>query len=254
VTETVLVFEFEALDDKDTDAVEVFDFCADNESFAEGVLVDVMVIVPFDVNVGGGLRDCVVVCEVVRVILNPVCDDVPLALGVFDSVDVCVAVALFVCVMLLRSEPVIVSVIFGVFDAINELDIVGDDVLVFETRKLDVRHAVLLAVLLCVVDDVVVFVCVVVVVAVPDPVWVFDTGIVRVCDVDPVDVFEAAGLLVDVMVVLIVFVRLDDMLNDGEDVDVFDTGAERVPDGEAVGVFVAGEERVYEGVALCVFD
>jgi len=56
------------------------------------------------------------------------------------------------------------------------------------------------------------------------------------------------------MVVLIVFVRLDDMLNDGEDVDVFDTGAERVPDGEAVGVFVAGEERVYEGVALCVFD
>lgn len=46
--------------------------------------------------------------------------------------------ALIVCVMLLRSEPVIVSVIFGVFDAINELDIVGDEVLVFETRKLDV--------------------------------------------------------------------------------------------------------------------
>jgi hypothetical protein len=47
-------------------------------------------------------------------------------------------VALFVCVILLRKEPVIVFVILGVFDAINELDIVGDEVLVFETRKLDV--------------------------------------------------------------------------------------------------------------------
>ena len=46
--------------------------------------------------------------------------------------------ALFVCVILLRKELVIVSVIFGLFDAINELDIVGDEVLVFETRKLDV--------------------------------------------------------------------------------------------------------------------
>jgi len=53
----VLVFEFEALDDKDTDVVEVFDFCADTESFAEGVLVGVVVNVPFDVIVGSGLRD-----------------------------------------------------------------------------------------------------------------------------------------------------------------------------------------------------
>jgi hypothetical protein len=89
---------------------------------------------------------------------------------------------------------------------------------------------------------------------VPDPVCVLDTGFVRVCDVDPVEVFEAAGLLVDVMVVLIVFVRLDVMLNEGEDVDVFDTGAEREPDGEAVVVFDTGEERVYVGVALEVFE
>jgi hypothetical protein len=81
-----------------------------------------------------------------------------------------------------------------------------------------------------------------------------DTAFVRVCDVDPVEVFEAAGLLVDVMVVLIVFVRLDVMLNEGEDVDVFDTGAEREPDGEAVVVFDTGEERVYVGVALEVFE
>lgn len=90
--------------------------------------------------------------------------------------------------------------------------------------------------------------------AVPDPVWVFDTGIVRVCDVDPVEVFEAAGLLVDVMVVLIVFVRLDVILNEGDEDDVFDTGAEREPDGEAVGVFVPAVDRVYDGVALDVFD
>jgi len=95
---------------------------------------------------------------------------------------------------------------------------------------------------------------VVVVVAVPDPVWVFDTGIVRVCDVDPVEVFEAAGLLVDVMVVLIVFVRRDVILNEGDADDVFDTGAEREPDGDAVGVFVPAVDRVYEGVALDVFD
>ena len=57
----MLVFEFEALDDKDTDVVEVFDFCADTESFAEGVLVGVVVNVPFDVIVGSGLRDWVVV-------------------------------------------------------------------------------------------------------------------------------------------------------------------------------------------------
>lgn len=138
MTETVLVLEFEALDDKDTDVVEVFDFCADTESFAEGVLVGVVVIVPFDVNVGSGLRDWVVVCVVVRVILNPVCDVVPEALDVFDSVAVCVAVALFVCVMLSRKDPVIVFVNFGVFDAINEYDMVGDDDDVFETRKLDV--------------------------------------------------------------------------------------------------------------------
>jgi hypothetical protein len=119
-TDTVPVFEFEALPVIVFDLTDDRDCCAETESLEDAVNDVELLNVLFGVGVGCAARVCEIVTLVVKVARNTLLvqdtEDVP----VFEDVIVRVAVALDVVVIVLNRVPDTVDDILGLNVILNE--------------------------------------------------------------------------------------------------------------------------------------